>query len=60
MFEEWSFGAEVPERLHLGAHCVDMETWWRTDPESGEESRGQVLVRYEARDGRIGLVQFLR
>jgi len=60
MFEGWSFRAEVPQRLHLGPHCIDLETWWRTDPNTGEESTGQVMVRYHERDGLIGTVQFLR
>jgi hypothetical protein len=59
LFEDWDFGADVPERLQLGDHCVDYETWWRVDPSSGERSEGSVLVRYLARDGLIGLVQFL-
>ncbi len=33
LFELWSFGAEVPRRVHLNQHCVDYETWWRIDPE---------------------------
>ena len=60
LFEGWRFGAEVPRRLHVGPHCVDFETWWRIDPESGERSEGEVLVRYTLRDGAIGTVQFLR
>ena len=59
LFEAWSFGAEVPRRLHLGPHCVDYETWWRIAPDTGERSEGAVLVRYTERDDLIGLVQFL-
>ncbi len=59
LFDEWSFGAEVPRRVQLGQHCVDYETWWRIEPDSGERSEGVVLVRYMERDGLIGLVQFL-
>ena len=59
LFEDWSFGAEVPQRLHLGQHCVDYETWWRIAPDSDERMEGAVLVRYMERDGLIGLVQFL-
>jgi len=55
----WDFGATVPQRLTAGAHCVDYETWWRIDPETGERSEGVVLVRYSERDGLIGVVQFL-
>ena len=60
MFEAWTFGASVDQRLSCGPHAVDQETWWRIDPESGERSEGEVLVRYTERDGRIGTVQFLR
>ena len=60
MFREWQFGASVPQRIALTSHCVDYETWWRIDPQSGERSEGQILVRYEERDGLIGTVQFLR
>lgn len=55
----WAFGAAVPQRLSVGAHCVDYETWWRVDPETSERSEGLVLVRYSERDGLIGVVQFL-
>lgn len=60
LFEKWEFGAAVPSRLVSGAHCVDYETWWRIDPESGERSEGEVLVRYTEKDGKIAIVQFLK
>ena len=60
LFSEWLFGASVPQRISLNTHCVDLEAWWRIDPNTGERSEGQILVRYEERDGRIGTVQFLR
>lgn len=59
LFGEWQFGATVPKRISLNAHCIDYEEWWRIDPDTGERSEGHVLVRYEARDGLIGTVQFL-
>jgi hypothetical protein len=59
MFERGNFGATVDQRLHLGAHCVDLESWWRVGAD-GERSKGMVLVRYLERDGAIGVVQFLR
>ena len=59
LFNEWEYGADVPQRLGLGDHCVDFETWWRIDPSTGERSEGSVLVRYSLRDGLIGVVQFL-
>ena len=60
LFNEWQFGASVPKRMSLNTHCIDFETWWRIDPNTGERSEGTVLVRYEERDGLIGTVQFLR
>ncbi len=60
LFNEWKFGASVPQRMVLHAHCIDFEEWWRIDPKTGERSEGQILVRYKARDGLIGTVQFLR
>ena len=44
----------------MGPHCVDYERWWRVDPDTGERSEGEGLVRYQERDGQIALVQFLR
>ena len=58
-FDRGGFGATVPRRLSLGAHCVDEEHWWTLDGDSGERREGVLLVRYVERDGRIGLVQFL-
>ena len=59
MFARGGFGAEVPQRLSAGDHCVDLEHYWRDDPEQGQ-TRGTLLVRYQLREGLIGLVQFLR
>jgi hypothetical protein len=60
LFENWKFGGEVPQRFAAGPHCMDYETWWRIDPTTGARSEGVVLVRYTARDGHIGWVQFFR
>ena len=60
MFARWSFGGEVTSRLVAGDHAVDLEHWWRVDPDTGERSEGVLLVRYTLRDDRIGVVQFLR
>ena len=60
MFARWSFGGEVTSRLVAGDHAVDLEHWWRVDPDTGERSEGILLVRYTLRDDRIGVVQFLR
>ncbi len=60
LFNQRKFGASVPKRIVLNAHCVDFEEWWRIDPNTGERSEGQILVRYQEREGLIGTVQFLR
>jgi hypothetical protein len=59
LFEEWTFGAEVSQRVHVGKNCVDYERWWRVEPGTGERAEGFLLVRYTEREGLIGLVQFL-
>lgn len=60
LFTEFEFGGTVDERLTVGDHCVELEVWWRIDPETGERSEGEILVCYEAREGLIGVVRFLR
>ena len=60
MFEQWSFGASVSERISTGPHCVDLEHWWRVDPSTNTRSEGDLLVRYTIRDDLIGTVQFLK
>jgi len=60
LFTRWRFGAEVSQRLVLGEHAIDFERWWRIDPDRGERSEGEILVRYTLRDDRIGVVQFLK
>ena len=60
MFARGGFGAEVPDRLVVGDHCVDLERYWRDDPDGGPQVTGELLVRYQLRENLIGLVQFLR
>ena len=60
MFSRGGFGADVPERLVVGDHCVDLERYWRDEPDGGPRVNGEILVRYQRREGLIGLVQFLR
>ena len=60
LFETMAFGASVDQRLCVGDHCVDRETWWRVDPESGVRLQGEILVCYQALEGRIGTVRFLK
>lgn len=59
LFTHWNFGATVPEQVAHGSHCIDLEDYWREDPETGERSEGRVLVHYTLRDDRIGQVRFL-
>ena len=59
LFDRWNFGATVPERMDHGPHCIDLEDYWREDPETGERSEGRVLVHYTLRGDRIGQVRFL-
>ena len=58
LFSQGGFGASVPARLHEGPHCVDLEVWWQKMP-NGETESGRLLVRYTARDGLIGVVEYL-
>lgn len=60
MFQRGHFGADVPQRLSVGEHCVDKEIYWKDKTEEQEAIRGEVLVRYSLRDGLIGVVQFLK
>ena len=60
LFESWTFGATVPQRMDHEDQCFDLEDWWRIDPSTGERSEGRVIVRYVLRDERIGTVQFFR
>lgn len=59
LFEDWTFGAEVPKRMSLAGHCVDLEHWWRIEPGTGARSEGSVMVHYTEREGLIGTVRFL-
>lgn len=58
LFTRWTFGATVPQRVHHERHCIDLEDYWRVDPDSGVRSTGRVLVQYTLLDDRIGTVRF--
>jgi len=60
LFTSFHFGASVEERLTEGDHCIDLERWWRIDPETKERTEGKILVCYTLHEGLIGLVRFLR
>ena len=59
LFSRYQFGATVSQRLVLNQTCIDDESWWRIDPDTGSRSEGRVLVRYQEKGGKIALVQFL-
>ncbi|MBL8617782.1 MAG: nuclear transport factor 2 family protein [Deltaproteobacteria bacterium] len=60
LFARGGYGATVNGRLFLAEHCVDLEHWWRVDPETGARFEGTALIRYSVVDGKIAVVQFLR
>jgi len=60
LFETFEFGATVPERLTNADHCMDLEHYWRIDPDTQERTEGTILVHYTERDGLIGVVRFWR
>ena len=60
LFTHFQFGAEVSQRLHLGSHCVDLESWWRVDLRTQERTAGDVMVRYSMSDDLISCVQFFK
>ena len=60
LFQRGGFGATVPQRIAHGDHCVDLENWWRIDPETNHRSEGTVMVHYVCLEELIGEVRFLR
>ena len=58
MFAQGKFGAEVPERIIMGEHCIDHELYWREATDERKAAEGEVLVRYRLVDNLIGEVQF--
>lgn len=52
--------AEVTERIQLGEHLIEKESWSRVHRESGERLSGEVLVRWSEQGGLLRWVQFLR
>ena len=51
--------AAIRGRLQMANHIVEFEAWRRTDPATGEEQAGEVIVRYTERGGKIAVVEFL-
>lgn len=60
MFGAYELQAWITERICLAPHIVEKEYYQRRQLETGEESSGEVIVRYTERDGRIAIVEFLR
>lgn len=60
LFESYVTHAWITERMLLPPHIVEKERYVRKNLETGEESSGDILVRYTERDGKIALVEFLR
>jgi len=60
LFARFEFGGTVPERLVNGGHCVDLEHYWRIDPDTRKRTEGSILVCYSLRENSIGVVRFLR
>ena len=60
LFKEFETKAWITERMQLGSHIVEKETWWRKSKKTGEEFSGEVIVRYSEKGGKIGIAEFLR
>lgn len=52
--------ATVNERIVLGPHVIERESWSRVERATGEHTSGEVLVRYTEKDGLIRWAQFFR
>lgn len=59
MFTTMQFGASVSQRIILNYTCIDKESWWRIDPKTSVMSEGEIIVRYELKDEKIFIVQFI-
>jgi len=60
LFEDFTFGGQVPTRIDAGDHCVDLEHWWRINDKTGDRDEGTALVHYQVQDELIGLVRLMR
>ena len=60
LFEDFTFGGEVPTRVDAGSHCVDLEHWWRVHDKTSDRDQGTVLVHYQEREGLIGQVRLMK
>ncbi len=60
LFEDWTFGATVSERVVAGEDAVHLEHGWRVDPKDSRRLEGDLLVTHTMREGLIGVKQFLQ
>jgi hypothetical protein len=60
LFTTMEFGATVSERMGNASHCIDLEDYWRIDPDTQERTEGTILVHYTEKEGLIGMVRFWR
>jgi hypothetical protein len=65
LFGKWSeIGGVVLQRMVLGPHVVEHESYYRKDAEGVVRESGEVIVRYTKRDNggasKIAMVEFLR
>jgi len=59
LFEKFEVTGTISDRMTLHPHCIEHEHWVRKERATGDETQGQVLVRYSEKDGVIAKVQFL-
>ncbi len=60
MFKAGGFGATIDRRIVMAPHAIERESWFRTDPNTGQKKTGTILVRYTEKDGKIAIVQFIQ
>lgn len=58
LFETFTTNGTISHRVCLPPHVVEHEHWSRTNKETQEGSKGEVLVRYTEYEGLIYRVQF--
>lgn len=52
--------ATISQRILLGRTVCELEQYQRRPKSTGVLDRGEIIVRYTERDGKIGTVQFFR
>ena len=51
--------ADILDEIHCGQHVVAHESWRRTNAKTGEVFKGEMLVRFSERGGKITILQFI-